>query len=101
MARPLAHILSSPQLRASNASKRCAFKVSPRCRRDLAWRLQALKHDLELLILGPASSPTRLHHFKPSDLSTVRITVHKDSSQHRASSDKAASGGGILQYPES
>jgi len=26
MARPLAHILSSPQLRASNASKRYAFK---------------------------------------------------------------------------
>src|SRR3546814_10760989 len=51
----------------------------------LARRLQALQHDLELLILGPASPPTRLHNFQPLNLGTARITVHKDSSQHHAS----------------
>src|SRR3546814_11937256 len=51
----------------------------------LARRLQALQHDLELLILGPASPPTRLHNFQPLNLGTALITVHKDSSQHHAS----------------
>jgi hypothetical protein len=64
-------------------------------RRDLARRLQALQNDLELLILGPASPPARLHHFQPSDLGTALITVHKDSSQQRASLRKAAFSGGV------
>src|SRR3546814_9158104 len=56
------------------------------CSSDLLpWRLQALQHDLELLVLGPASPPARLHHFQPLDLGTALITVHKDSSQHHAS----------------
>jgi len=49
-----------------------------------------LQDDLEFLILGPASPPARLHHFQPFDLGTAPITVHKDSSQHRASFGKAA-----------
>ena len=69
--------------------------VSPRRRRDLPRRLQALQHDLELLILGPAPPPARLHHFEPFDLGTALITVHKDSSQHCASPGKAAFSGGI------
>src|SRR4051812_20442533 len=76
------------QQRSSNA-------VSPRCRRDPAWRLQTLKHNLELLILRPASPPTRLHHLEPPNLSTVLMTVHKDSSQHQTSSDKAAFSAGV------
>ena len=43
-------------------------------------RLQALDHDLELLFLGPAPTPTRLNNFKPFKLSTALMTVHKDSS---------------------
>jgi hypothetical protein len=78
--------LSPPQQqRARNAVSSCN-------RYDLARRLQALYDDLELLILGPASPAARLHHFQPSDLGTVLITVHKESSQHRASTDKAAGG---------
>ncbi|MGE0290487.1 MAG: hypothetical protein AB7I42_29460, partial [Bradyrhizobium sp.] len=34
--------------------------------------------------------PARLHHFKPLDLGTALITVHKDSSQYRALLRKAA-----------
>src|SRR5215471_2024404 len=89
-------LLLDPKQPPPLQQQRSRNAVSPRCRRNLAWRLQTLQHDLELLILGPASPPTRLHHFKPPDLSTVRMTVHKDSSQHRASSDKAVSAGGIL-----
>src|SRR3546814_20714626 len=54
----------------------------------LARRLQALQHDLELLILGPASPPTRLHNFQPLNLGTALITVHKDRSQHHARSEE-------------
>ena len=56
--------------------------------------LQALKHDPELLILGPAPPPTRLNHFKPFNLSTALIAVHKDSSHHQRSPYKAALTGG-------
>ena len=70
--------------------------ISPRRRRYLARRAQALKHDLELLILRPTPSPACLHHFKPFDLGTAPITVHKDSSQHHASFGKAAFTGRIL-----
>jgi hypothetical protein len=81
--------LSPPeQQRARNA-------VSPRSGRNLAGRLQALQDNLELLILGPAAPPTPLHHFQPPDLATALITVHKDSSQQRASLRKAAFSGGI------
>ena len=72
------------QLRAREAVALCL-------RRHLSWRLQALQHDLEFLIFGLASPPTRLRHFQPLDLSTARLTVHKDSSQNRASPGKAAS----------
>src|SRR5215467_10921756 len=91
-------LLLDPKQPPPLQQQRSRNAVSPRCRRNLAWRLQTLQHDLELLILGPASPPTRLHHFKPPDLSTVRMTVHKDSSQHRASSDKAVSAGGIRRF---
>jgi hypothetical protein len=38
--------------------------------------------------LGPAPTPTRVHHFESIDLWTVRMTVHKDSSPHRAAPDR-------------
>ena len=60
----------------------------------LAWRAQALKHDLELLILGPTPPPACLHHFKPFDLSTALMTVHKDSSHNQSSPYKTALAGG-------
>jgi hypothetical protein len=41
----------------------------------------ALQNDLEFLILGPTTTPTRIHHFEPLDLGTAPITVHKDSTQ--------------------
>jgi len=63
--------------------------------RDLARRLQALEHYLELLILGPAPPTACVNYFEPRDLGTALITVHKDSSQHPASLGKAASGGRI------
>jgi hypothetical protein len=44
---------------------------------------------------GCAPPPARLYHFQPLDLGTALITVHKDSSQQRASPDKAAFSGGI------
>jgi hypothetical protein len=56
--------------------------VSPRCRRNLPWRLQALQDDPELLILRPTTTPARIHHFEPLDLGTALITVHMDSSQN-------------------
>ena len=42
----------------------------------------ALQNDLEFLILGPTTTPTRIHHFELLDLGTAPITVHKDSTQH-------------------
>ena len=71
--------------------------MSPCRRRDLARRLQALEHYLELLILGPAPPTTCVNYFEPLDLGTALITVHKDSSQHRASLYKAAPAG-CVQY---
>jgi hypothetical protein len=58
-------------------------------------RLQALHDDFELLILGPAPPPARVHHFEPLDLGTAPITVHKDNSQQHASLGKAAFTGRI------
>jgi hypothetical protein len=43
-----------------------------------------------------AAPPADLHHFKPFDLGTALITVHKDSSQYCASLDKAAATGCVL-----
>ena len=71
------------------------YAVLSRRRRNLAWRAQALKHDLELLILGPTPPPACLYHFKPFDLSTALMTVHKDSSHNQSSPYKAALAGGI------
>jgi hypothetical protein len=78
--RPLRSKRPSPlqELRARNA-------MPPRCRRDLPRRLQALQHDLELLVLGPATPPTCIHDIEPPDMCTVRMTVHTHSSQHRPS----------------
>src|SRR6266853_1940826 len=73
--------------------QRPRYAISPRRRRDLPGRLQALQDYLELLILGPTTTPARIHHFEPFDLGTALITVHKDSSQHRASLYKAAPAG--------
>jgi hypothetical protein len=69
--------------------------TTPRCRRDLTGRLQALQDDLELLILRPTTTPARIYHLEPFDLGTAVITVHKDSSQKWASLDKAAFSGRI------
>jgi len=63
--------------------------------RDLARRLQALEHYLELLILGPAPPTACVNYFEPLDLGTALITVHRDSSQNCASLDKVAFSGGI------
>jgi len=41
--------------------------------------LEALDHDPEFLVIGPAPSSASLDHFKPFNLSTVLIAVHKDS----------------------
>jgi hypothetical protein len=68
--------------------------VSSRRRSYLARRAQALKHDLELLILRPASPPAGLYNFEPFDLSTALMTVHKLSSHHQSSLYKAALAGG-------
>lgn len=54
---------------------------------------------LELLILGPAPPPTRVHHLKPFELGTAPITVHKDGSQQHASFGKAAFAGRIFWSP--
>jgi hypothetical protein len=44
----------------------------------------------------PIGSPNREKSFnEPLDLRTALLTVHKDSSQHQASTDKAAFSGGI------
>jgi hypothetical protein len=53
--------------------------MAPRCRGHSSWRLQTLKHDLELLILGPAPTTTRLDHLEPFNLSTALMAVRKDS----------------------
>jgi len=66
-----------------------------RWRDGLPRRLQALPDDLDLLVLGPAPPPAGVHYFEPFDLGTAPITVHKDSSQHRASVGKAAFSGRI------
>jgi hypothetical protein len=59
----------------------------------LVRHLKAFQDDLELLVLGLASPPTRIHHFKPLDLAAAPITVHKDSSQQRVSLGKGAATG--------
>src|SRR5690606_15693715 len=89
-------LLLNPERPAPLKQLRPRKAVAPRRRRNLARRLQALPHDLEVLVLGPASPPTRLYHFQPLDLGTVRMTVHKDTSQHRASPGKAVSLGCLL-----
>src|SRR3546814_6989287 len=58
-------LLLDPERPAPLKQLRPREAVAPRRRRDLARRLQALQHDLELLVLGPASPPTRLHNFQP------------------------------------
>jgi hypothetical protein len=54
---------------------------------------------LSRTILSVSSSDqrrrARIHHFEPLDLRTALFTVHKDSSQHQASTDKPAFSEGI------
>src|SRR6266481_2370579 len=72
----------TPSLRsAPSDQQRPRHAISPCRRRDLPRRLQALQDYLELLILGPTTTPSRIHHFEPFDLGTALITVHNDSSQ--------------------
>lgn len=42
--------------------------------------------------------PTCVPYFEPLDLDTALVTVHKDSSQNRASPGKVALGEGIQNY---
>jgi len=88
-------LLLSPKRPAPLKQQRPRDAVSPRRHRHFARRLQALKHDLELLIFRPASPSARLHNIEPAGFRAGCMTVHKDSSQHHASSDKAAVAAGL------
>jgi len=83
------------QRRRAGADQVGERRKAQRRRRHPAGRLQTLKHDLELLILRSAAPPASLHYFKPAGLRTVRMAVHKDSSQHYVSPDTAPFRGGI------
>ena len=75
-------VMRGPKRSSPPGQQRPRYAISSRRRRDLPRRSQALQDDLELLILGPTTTPARIHHFEPLDLGTALITVHKDSSQH-------------------
>lgn len=42
---------------------------------------QALGDNPKLLIFGPAPAPTGLHHLQPTNLRTLRMTIHAHSRQ--------------------
>ena len=70
--------------------------MAPRRRGYRSRRLQAFQDDPKLLILGPAPPPTRLNHFRPFNLSTVLMAVHKHCYTSLNLTNKVAAPGGIL-----
>jgi hypothetical protein len=63
-----------PKRSSPSDQQRPRYVILSRRRRDLPR--------LEFLILGPTTTPTRIHHFEPLDLGTAPITVHIGNFAH-------------------
>ena len=64
-----------------------------RRRRHLPMALMALLHDPKLLLKTPTTSSPGINHFQTTNLRTIRMPSHKDSSHQITQESKAAYAG--------